>query len=49
MTDLSSCERGSYIRTVIGRVQLENKITGRESQGTSRQKDLIDSKPPVAK
>jgi hypothetical protein len=30
-------------------VQLENKNTGRESQGTSRQEELIGGKPPVVK
>jgi hypothetical protein len=30
-------------------VQLENKITGRESQGACRQGELIGSKPPVVK
>jgi hypothetical protein len=28
-------------------VQLENKITGRESQGACRQDELIGDKPPV--
>jgi hypothetical protein len=28
-----SCQRGCYIRTITPRVQLEHKITGRESQG----------------
>jgi hypothetical protein len=30
-------------------VQLENKITGRESQGAFRQEELIGGKPPVVK
>jgi hypothetical protein len=30
-------------------VQLENKITGRESQGVGFQDELIGSKPPVLK
>jgi hypothetical protein len=30
-------------------IQLENKITGRESQGTCRQDELIGGKPPVVK
>jgi hypothetical protein len=30
-------------------VQLENKITGRESQGDWRQDELIGDKPPVVK
>jgi hypothetical protein len=30
-------------------VQLENKITGRGSQGASRQDELIGGKPPVVK
>jgi hypothetical protein len=28
---------------------MENKITGRESQGACRQDELIGSKPPVLK
>jgi hypothetical protein len=30
-------------------VQLENKITGRESQGACRQNVMIGGKPPVVK
>jgi hypothetical protein len=30
-------------------VQLENEITGRESQGAARQGGLIGGKPPVVK
>jgi hypothetical protein len=30
-------------------VQLENTITGRESQGACRQDELIGGKPPVVK
>jgi hypothetical protein len=30
-------------------VQLENEITGRESQGDCRQDELIGGKPPVVK
>jgi hypothetical protein len=30
-------------------VQLENKITGRESQGAWYQNELIGGKPPVVK
>jgi hypothetical protein len=30
-------------------VQLENKITGRGSQGACRQDELIGGKPPVVK
>jgi hypothetical protein len=46
-TDPSSGQRGSYIRTVTASVQLENKITGRESQGVCRRDELIGGKPPV--
>jgi hypothetical protein len=35
-----------YICSITARVQLENKITGRESQGACRQDQLIDGKPP---
>jgi hypothetical protein len=48
-TDTSSSQRGCYIRTMAASVQLENKITGRESQGACRQAQLIVSKPPVVK
>jgi hypothetical protein len=34
---------------VTASVQLENKITGRESQGACRQDELIGGKPPVVK
>jgi hypothetical protein len=47
-TDPSSHQRGCYISTITASVQLENKITGRKSQGTCRQDKLIDGKPPVA-
>jgi hypothetical protein len=49
MTDPSSRQRGCYIRTITASVQLENKITGRDSQGACRQDELIDGKPPVVK
>jgi hypothetical protein len=45
----SSRQRGCYIRTITARVQLENKITGRESQGACLQDELIGGKPPVVK
>jgi hypothetical protein len=48
-TDPSSRQRGCYIRTIIASVQLENKITGRESQGVCRQDKLIGGKKPVVK
>jgi hypothetical protein len=35
------------MRTITASVQLENKITGRESQGACRQDELIGGKPPV--
>jgi hypothetical protein len=47
--DPSSRQRGCYIRTITANVQLENKITGRESQGVCRQDELIGGKPPVVK
>jgi hypothetical protein len=37
------------MRTITASVQLENKITGRESQGDCRQDELISGKPPVVK
>jgi hypothetical protein len=37
------------MRTTPVNVQLENKIAGRESQGTCRQDELIGDKPPVVK
>jgi hypothetical protein len=40
------------MRTITSSVQLErleNKITGRESQGACRQDEVIGSKPPVRK
>jgi hypothetical protein len=46
-TDPSSRQRGRYIRTINARVQLKNKITGRESQGACRQDKLIRGNPPV--
>jgi hypothetical protein len=49
-TTHSSCRhRGCYIRTITTSVQLENEITGRESQGACRQDELIGGKPPVVK
>jgi hypothetical protein len=36
-TDPSSRQRGCCITTITANVQLENKITGRESQGVCRQ------------
>jgi hypothetical protein len=49
MTDPSSRQRGWYIRTTTASVQLENKNSGRESQGACRQEELIGGKPPVVK
>jgi hypothetical protein len=37
------------MRSVTASVQLENKITGRESQGVCRQDELIGGKLPVVK
>jgi hypothetical protein len=45
----SSRERGCYIRAITASVQLENKITGHDSQGAWRQDELIGGKPPVIK
>jgi hypothetical protein len=45
----SSRQRRCYIRTITAGVLLENKITGRGSQGASRQDELIGAKPPVVK
>jgi hypothetical protein len=46
-TDPSSRQKGCYIRTITASVQLENKITGRESRGACRQDELIGGKSPV--
>jgi hypothetical protein len=35
-TDLYSRQRGCYVRTVTESLLLENKMTGRESQGACR-------------
>jgi hypothetical protein len=40
-------QRGCYIRTITASVQLENTITGRESQGACRQEEEFGGKPPV--
>jgi hypothetical protein len=37
------------MRTITASVQLENKITGRKSQGACRQDELIGGKPQVVK
>jgi hypothetical protein len=42
-------QRGCYIGTITASVQLENKITGRGSQGACRQDELIGGKPPAVK
>jgi hypothetical protein len=34
---------------ITAKVQLENKISGRESQGPLHQDELIGGKPPVVK
>jgi hypothetical protein len=41
--------RAFYIGTITASVQLENKITGRGSQGACRQYKPIGGKPPVVK
>jgi hypothetical protein len=43
----SSSER--MVHKDYNRVQLKNKITGRESQGVCRQDELISGKQPVVK
>jgi hypothetical protein len=35
--------------TITANIQLKKRGTGRESQGTWRQDELIDGKPPVVK
>jgi hypothetical protein len=47
--DTPTGQRGCYIRTITARVHLENKITGRESQGACFQDELMSGKPPVVK
>jgi hypothetical protein len=37
------------MRIITASVQLENKTTGRESQGACRQDELIGGKSPVVK
>jgi hypothetical protein len=48
-TDPSSRQRGCYIRTITSSFQLENEITGRETQVACRQNEMIGGKPPVVK
>jgi hypothetical protein len=45
----SSRDGEYYISTITATVQLENKITGRDTQGACRQVELIGTKPPVVK
>jgi hypothetical protein len=45
--DPSSRHTGCYMRTTTASVQLENRITGRESQGVCRQEELIGGKLTV--
>jgi hypothetical protein len=45
----STRQKGCYIRSITASVQLENKITGRESQGVCQQDELIGGKQPVVK
>jgi hypothetical protein len=42
-------EHVTYIKTITASVQLENKITGRESQAACRQDELIGGKLLVVK
>jgi hypothetical protein len=46
-TDPSSRQKGCCIRTITASVQLENKNSGRGSQGACREDELIGGKPPV--
>jgi hypothetical protein len=48
-TDLSSRQKRCYVRTITASVLLENKNSGRGSQGACRQDELIGDKPPVVK
>jgi hypothetical protein len=48
-TDPSYRQRGCYVKTITASVQLENKLTGRESQRACRQDELIGDKAPVVK
>jgi hypothetical protein len=48
-TDPFSLQRRGYIWILTSSVQLENKITGLESQEACRQDELICDKPPVIK
>jgi hypothetical protein len=48
-TDLTSRQVGCHIRTIAASVQLENNISGRESQGVCRKDEFIGGKPPVVK
>jgi hypothetical protein len=48
-TDPTCRQRGRYIRTLTEIVQLENKITSRESQGACRQDELMGGTPAVVK
>jgi hypothetical protein len=44
-TDPFFCQRGCYIRTITSRFQLENKITGRDTQGAC---DYIEPLPTLS-
>jgi hypothetical protein len=48
-TDSSSPQRGHFIRIIYANVQMENKITGLESQGACWQDELICGKLSVIK
>jgi hypothetical protein len=48
-TELSSRQGEYYIKTISENVQLENKVTGRESERACRQNEMIGGKPPVVK
>jgi hypothetical protein len=47
--DLSSFQRGCYIRTITASVPLKKENTRRESQGAWRQDEMAGAKPPVVK
>jgi hypothetical protein len=49
VTDPTSRQTGCSIRTIIASVQLENKNSGRGSQGACHKDEMIGGKPPVVK
>jgi hypothetical protein len=49
MTDPSSHQRGCYIRTINASVELQNKKSGRGSEGACRQDEVIVGRLPALK